>query len=70
MQMTSGPIPLLLHKVHQVYTKDLLHYNREYVLIQKWACSHSESWHPPWYEVKDDLVHLPQGAHPIYCTAG
>jgi len=45
--------------------RDLSHYNREYVLISKWACGHSESWRLPWYEVKD-LVHLPQGAHPRY----
>jgi len=31
-----------------------------------WFRSHSKNWHPPWY----DLVHLPQGAHPIYWTGG
>ena len=60
MQITSGQVPLLLHKVHQIQAKDLSHYNREYVLISKWASGHSESWHPPWYEVKD-LAQLPQG---------
>ena len=39
------------------------------ILLHAYTRGHSESWRPPWYEVKD-LVHLPHGAHPIYRTAG